>query len=194
MEPERAAGARAHAALHLSGFLLTVVAALMIGVGSTLTWVTVGLAGRSQLDSATVGIDLVDGKVALACAVILLICVLATRAATEPGLRTTIAATIVVAAAVAAAIAGVFLVTAHGRFDPVSNEALVQRLAAALQQPVDTVREQLRATLEALGAFTRVGIGAMLVLAGGAVGCAGGAVTVLWARRIADGLREGVGF
>jgi hypothetical protein len=173
--------------LRLTGFLLTVVGALLLGVGSLLTWVTVGLAGQSQLDSVTVGVDILDGKLVLACAVILLLCVLATRMATEPTMRTALAAAIVVGGVVAASVAVVFLVTAHGRFDPVSNDDLIQKLATALQAPVDTVREQLRATLEALGGFTRVGIGPALVIAGGILAGAGGAVTILWTRRTPAG-------
>jgi Tryptophan-associated transmembrane protein (Trp_oprn_chp) len=173
--------------LRLTGFLLTVVGALLLGVGSLLTWVTVGLAGQSQLDSVTVGVDILDGKLVLACAVILLLCVLATRMATEPTMRTALAAAIVVGGVVAASVAVVFLVTAHGRFDPVSNDDLIQKLATALQAPVDTVREQLRATLEALGGFTRVGIGPAFAIAGGILAGAGGAVTILWTRRTPAG-------
>jgi hypothetical protein len=184
MEPEPAVDASLPSALRLTGFLLTVAGALLMGVGSVVGWVTVGLAGQPQLDAVTIGTDTVDGKVTLACAVIVLICVLATRMVTEPRLRTTLAALIVVAGVVATVVAGVFLVTAHGRFDPVSNDDLVQRLAAALQQPVESVREQLRATLEALGGFTRVGVGAWIVVAGSILSCAGGVVTLRWARRV----------
>jgi hypothetical protein len=187
MEPEPSLDASRPSSLRLAGFLLTVGAALLIGVGSALTWVTVGLAGRSQVDSVTRGVEIVDGKVTLACAVILLLCILATRMVGEPRTRATLAAAIVVAGAVAAVVAGLFLVTAHGRFDPVSNDDLVRKLATALQQPVDTVRDELRATLEALGGFTRVGIGPVLVLAGGVLGCAGGIVTVLWTKRMSSG-------
>jgi hypothetical protein len=173
--------------LRLAGFLMTVVGALLIGVGSVLTWVTVGLADRPQVDTVTPGVDVVDGMVALACAVILLVCLLATRMVTEPRIRTTLAATIVIAGAIAATVAGFFLVTAHGRFDPVSNDDLIEKLATALQQPVDTVRDELRATLEALGGFTRVGIGPVLVLAGGVLGSTGGFLTLLWTwRRSSD--------
>jgi hypothetical protein len=183
MEPEPTPDTSPPSSLRLTGFLLTVVGALLLGVGSLLTWVTVGLAGQSQLDSVTVGTDILDGKVVLACAVILLVCVLATRMATEPGMRTALAAAIVVGGVVAAAVAVVFLLTAHGRFDPVSNDDLIQKLATALQAPVDTVREQLRVTLEALGGFTRVGIGPAFVIAGGILAGAGGAVTIVWTRR-----------
>jgi hypothetical protein len=183
MEPEPAADVSQPSSRRLTGFLLTVAGALLIGVGSLLTWVTVGLTGQSQLDSVTVGVDIVEGRVVLACAVILLICVLPTRMAVDWRMRTTLAVTIVVAGVAAAAVAVVFLVTVHGRFDPVSNEDLVQKLATALQEPVDTVRESLRATLEALGGFTRVGIGPPLVVAGGLRGCAGGVVTIRWTKR-----------
>jgi hypothetical protein len=182
MDQDPARDASRATSVRLTGFLLTASAALVIGVGSVLTWVTVGLAGQPQLDSPTVGTDIPDGKVTLACAAILLICVLATRAVTEPRMRAALAATIAVAGLVAAVVAGVFLVQAHARFDPVANDDLVRRLAAALEQPVDIVRGQLQQTLEALGGFTRTGVGAAIVVAGGLLGVAGGVLTLRWAR------------
>src|SRR5438093_8045658 len=83
--------------LRLAGFACTAVGALLIGVGAATTWatVTIGSVGGSQLPAGappgglgsslppipTKGTDTIEGKIALACALIILVSILLIRIA-----------------------------------------------------------------------------------------------------------------
>jgi hypothetical protein len=182
MEPAPAFDASAPSPLRLWGFLLTVLGALLAGVGALLTWVTVGFT-TPPIASASKGVDLWEGLVVLGCAVLLLVGILATRALRSRGSRTLAAAVLTGAGFVAMAIAGAFLVTAPSRFSPVDATKLVDTLARALGQPVDQVKQALQQATAQLGPYTTVGAGPWLALAGGVLGLVGGILALAWTTR-----------
>ncbi len=169
--------------LRLAGFLTTVAGGLLAGVGATLTWVTVGIEVAEGIDSVTKGIDLWDGQVVLACALVMLIAVLVTRMASSDGLRRSFAAVVIGAGFVTLAVATAFVLSATTRFDPVEDDALVSAIAEASGVPEDQVRASIDDTLEELGAFTTVGPGPYLAIAGGLAGVVGGVLVLAWVSR-----------
>jgi hypothetical protein len=167
--------------LRVVGFLLAAAGALAIGVGAVLIWVTVGLR-TIGVESASPGVDLTEGKIALALAVVMLVAVLVARAGAS-GART-VAAVIVLAAGVGAvATAGAFLTTASSRYSAVETDEVAERIAEQSGLPFETVRERLAASAETLGHYTDTGPGVYVALAGGVVGSAGGVLTLAWASR-----------
>lgn len=179
--------------LRLAGFLATVVGALLAGVGATLTWVTVGIEVAEGIDTDTKGVDVWDGQVVLACAVIMLIAVLVTRMTSSDGLRRSFAAVVIGAGFVALAVATAFVLSATTRFDPIEDDALVSAIAEAAGVPEDQVRASIDETLEELGAFTTIGPGPYLAIAGGLAGVVGGVLVLAWANRPWDSDRAAGG-
>jgi hypothetical protein len=159
--------------LRAVGFLVTVGGALTAGIGAMLTWVSVSLPGT--IPEVYLGVDLVEGTIALALAVVALVAVLASRIAATGSARRRAAAAVVVAGIALVAIAGGEALTAGGRF----RDDVVRDVTSAVDgaaAPVDT------AALEA-AIDVRLGIGVWLTLAGGLATAAGGLVTRAWASR-----------
>jgi hypothetical protein len=151
--------------LRLAGFLLSVLAALAIGLGSLMTWATVGIP-QENVNTDIPGVDLTDGKIALACAVILLVCTFLTRVVT--GTAAVVFASVAIVASIAAlATGGAFLLTGLDR----------SRVIDSLPPPE---------LWEAVGAFREMGPGALVVMLGGAVGIVGGILSLAWAMRGRD--------
>jgi hypothetical protein len=169
--------------LRLAAFALTAFGALVIGVGSILTWVTVGFANLGAISSASRGTDLRDGKITLACAVVTLILVLASRLVSDTA-RAVMAGIVVVVGALAVAVAGWFIRSAPTNYPPVDSEALVTRLAQGLGKSPDEIRTTLAGEIDKLGAFTHVGAGPLVALIGGLMVVVGGVLTVRWAARL----------
>ena len=167
--------------LRIAGFLAAAAGALAIGIGAVLIWVTVGLR-TIGVETASPGVDLIEGKIALALAVIMLIAVLVARAGAG-GARNAAAVIVLVAGLGAAATAAAFLATASSRYSAVETDETAEALAGSLGLPVETVREQLAASAETLGDYTDTGPGVYVTLAGGVVGFAGGVLTLAWASR-----------
>lgn len=190
MEPAPALDASRPSPLRLAGFLVTVIGALLAGIGAAGTWVTVGISGQGQLDSVTKGTDAWEGKVVLACAVVMLVGVLGTRMVRSRGARAAVAVLVAVAGLAASAIGGWFLATASSRFSPVADASIAAKLAEVLGKPVDQVSTELQQVVEKLGGFTTVGIGPKLALAGGVLGLIGGILVLRWTSRAAVGTPE----
>jgi Tryptophan-associated transmembrane protein (Trp_oprn_chp) len=186
VEPAPALDASRPTALRLWGFLLCAIGALLAGIASVLTWVTVGLRKVPAMDSASRGLDLVDGKVVLVAAVVMLVGVMATRLI-APRARRLVAVVVLLAGIVTIVVSGLFLARASDRFHAVDSEAVVEKFAQATGRPADVVRAHMEGVVAQLGGFTDVGPGAWVALAGGAVGTAGGVLVVLWSRRASDG-------
>jgi hypothetical protein len=167
--------------LRVAGFLAATAGALGIGVGAVLDWVTVGLR-EIGVETAFPGVDLTEGKIAIALAVVMLIAVLVARAGVG-GARRVAAVIVLVAALGAVATAGAFLATVSSRYSAVDAGETAEGLAEELGLPVETVRQQLVESAEVLGDYTDAGPGVYVTLAGGVVGFAGGLLTLVWASR-----------
>ena len=182
VEPAPALNVSRPSALRLLGFLLLAAGALLAGIASVLTWVTVGLRQEPQVSPQIPGLDTIDGKIVLGAAVVMLVGVIATRVV-SPAARKAVAFVVLVAAVAVIVVAGAFLVRASDRFEAVDSDVLVQKIAEVTGQPVDSVRRQMEQVVTQLGGFTDVGPGPWLALAGGVLGAAGGVLVVAWSRR-----------
>jgi hypothetical protein len=151
--------------LRLTGFALTVLGALLAGVGAVQTWVTVGLENvQTNTDTVVPGTDLRDGMVVLGAAAVMLVAVLAIRALKGRRARATAAAFVIAASFVCVAIAGAFFATAEQRSDV-----------------LDLIADpEVR---EAVDYFVDIGVGPLLALLGGVLGFVGGVLSLAWAVR-----------
>jgi hypothetical protein len=163
-EPEPRLDASRPSGLRAAGFLLTAVGGFLIGLGAVGVWLTVGIPGESAHTSIR-GTDLPDGRVALVCAVIVLVSLLASRLVRSRRARVTLAVLALVAAIVAAALAIAFLATGDER------SAVVQTIG---------IPEALWARF---GVFRDLGPSVWLVVTGGILGAAGAVLTLSWAGR-----------
>ncbi|HYJ61027.1 MAG TPA: hypothetical protein VE032_06130 [Actinomycetota bacterium] len=154
------------APLRLAGFLLAVVGALLVGIGVVTTWATVGIGGEN-IHTDIPGVDLPDGKVALGCAVVMLVGILATRMVRSGRAAAAWSGLVIAVGVIAMAIGGAFLVTGLDR------SAVVASLPP-------------REFWDAVGAFEDLGTGAILVLLGGVLGFCGGIASLAWAMRGRD--------
>jgi Tryptophan-associated transmembrane protein (Trp_oprn_chp) len=184
MEPAPAMNVSRPSALRLWGFVLAAVAALLAGIASALTWVTVGLRDQASVTSDIRGLDIVDGKIVLGAAVVIIVGVISTRLV-APSARTIVAAGVLLAAIVVLVVAAAFLLRASDRFEAVDSDVLVQKIAEATGEPVEAVRPRMEEVVAKLGGFTDLELGAWLALAGGVVGTVGGVLVVAWGRRTA---------
>jgi apolipoprotein N-acyltransferase len=185
MEPSTEPDASA-SGLRSAGFIVTVLGALLAGVGAALTWVTVGIETVDALDTVTKGLDVWDGIVVLVCAVAMLVGVLASRLVSSGSARRGFGALVIAAGFVALSVAGAFVMTATTRFDPVDDDRLVAAIAEAAGVPPSEVQASIDETLGELGAFTRIGPGPYLAIAGGLAGAIGGVLVLAWASRVPD--------
>jgi len=149
-------------ASRLAGFVVASVGALLMGVGATATWITVGIPDESA-HTMIRGTDLTDGVIVLLCAIAVLAAVVVTRIAGSSSARQTLGALVAIAGLVAGAIGAAFLVGGKDR------EAVIK----ALGIPRDLWSQ--------FGAFRDLGPGAYLVVIGGLIGIVGGILTMAWA-------------
>jgi hypothetical protein len=171
--------------LRLAAFALTAIGALVIGVGSILTWVTVGFADPhlAALTSPTKGTDITDGKIALGCAVVTLLLVVASRLVSDT-VRAVMAGIVVVAGGLATAVAAMFIRSASTKYTPIDSEGLIARIAAYLGKTPDEIRAAFAGVADKLGPYTNVGAGPWVVVVGGVMVVVGGVLTVRWAARL----------
>ena len=139
------AGAGDDTSLRLAGFGLTALGGMLIGVGALMPWIRTSLEGIPDAYSPTYyGIDLPDGLVVLAAAVVVLGGLAITRLAPSPRARRAAAGAVVTASFVALAIAGAAIVSAASRFEPTAVGAAQQRLTLHAQGSVPRVVVQLQ--------------------------------------------------
>jgi hypothetical protein len=172
-EPARSDGLRSAA------FLCTVLAALAVGVGALLTWVTFGLDDPNAhvLDQVYKGVDLAEGLVALGCAVVLLVGTLVFRGLARMG-RTVVAVLMIAAGVVAVGAAGATIVTANTRLEGQFIDGLSSEAGTP---PTGAIRQQLEDATD-----TTLGAGIWLTLAGGFLGFVGGTLSLAYAVRLDD--------
>ena len=150
----------------VAGFGLTAVGGLLMGVGALMPWIRSSIAELPDEYSPTYyGIDLPDGLVVLAAAIVVLVGLAVTRLAASPDIRRLAAGVVIAASLVAIAIAIVAVLTAAGRFEP----DIVEDVLADLPSIASGQRERVEELLE-----TRLAPGAFVALAGGLLGVIGG--------------------
>jgi hypothetical protein len=172
-EPARSDGLRSAA------FLCTVLAALAVGVGALLTWVTFGLDDPNAhvLDQVYKGVDLAEGLVALGCAVVLLVGTLVFRGLARMG-RTVVAVLMIAAGVVAVGAAGATILTANTRLEGQFIDGLTSEAGTP---PTGAIRQQLEDRTD-----TTLGAGIWLTFAGGFLGFVGGTLSLAYAVRLDD--------
>ncbi len=174
--------------LRLAGFLLTAAGSALAGVGSLLTWASVGFRGdvAGTLALPVRGVDVGEGRAVLVLAVGSLLGVLLLRP--SPGRAPQLLAVLLIAAGlVSAGLALADGALAARRFvDRSRLDGIARALSLQLGRPYREVRERLGREFEATVWVGR-GAGLFLVVAGGAVGASGGGLTLAWARRRVPG-------
>jgi hypothetical protein len=155
------------------GFLLTALGGFVAAIGALLTWVTVGIPNESDHTEIR-GVDLIEGRVVLACAALVLGAVIAGRLAGSVRARRGLAVFAAIAGLTAATIAAWFLLRGADR----------PAVVAAVGIP--------RELWERFGVFRNVGIGPVLALVGGLASVAW-AVLAVAGRRPAPSTAADVG-
>lgn len=180
-------------AVRLWGFACLVGGALLAGVGALLTWATVGFPGdeRGTLDVAVKGVDVWEGTVVLAVAVLALVGMLTMRLASGTEARRAIAFAIATLGALVMALALSVAIRADARFGgPEGLDDVAASLAERLGQDPAAVRTELE---RQFGDQIRVdlGPGVPVAIAGGLLIDAGGALSLLWVKERAGSAAEG---
>ena len=165
--------------LRLFGFLFTAAGGLLIAWGAISDWATVVFQGQSFPNSATPGVDVVEGKVALGLGVLLLVAIVSMRLVSTAAGRRALAIAICLAAALALAIGVVDMLRAEDRFGDYAVEQIAQRIADATGVPIEQVRDDVQAQIDREGSI-ELGIGLWLVVAGGGLGLVGGLLDLAW--------------
>lgn len=172
--------------LRLAGFLTLAAGALAAGIGATRDWVIVGFP-QDEAGSTDVpfrGTDVWEGKAVLLIAVAALLCLLAIRLVQTSATRKAIAVLVIALGVLAAALPLADALRARDRFGGGEGlDQIASGLATQLELPEDVVRAQLE---EQFGAFLQVDVqpGLWLSAFGGLLIACGGALSLVWARRI----------
>ncbi|HEU4353961.1 MAG TPA: Trp biosynthesis-associated membrane protein [Actinomycetota bacterium] len=175
-------------AVRLWGFLFLVVGAVVAGLGALMDWATLGFPGdeRGALDVAVKGIDVWEGKVVLASAVLALVGMVAMRLARGTETRRVLAFGIATLGALVIAVALSVAIRADARLggseglDEISGglaEQLGEDPAAVRAQLEQQYGEQLRVDL---------GPGVWVAVVGGVLIDVGGALGLLWVKQRAE--------
>jgi hypothetical protein len=186
MEAEPRLDASAPSSLRLAAFVLTAVGALAMGVGSLLTWVTVGIADAEGIQTVSPGTDLAGGLFTLVSAVVILVLVVMSRLVGD-GARRILAAVVILMGSLSALLAAWFVNAAPDYYSPVDDQKLIDAIASATGKTPEQVRAALAQVIDQLGGYTHVGPGPWVVIVGAALAIAGGILTLRWARAIASG-------
>ncbi len=184
MEPQPSLDASAPSNLRLAAFALTAGGALLIGVGSLLTWVSVGIADAQGMPpTVSPGTDLAAGLVTLVSAAVILVLVVMSRLV-GAGARRILASVVILLGAVSALLAAWFIKAAPDYYSPVDDQRLVDAIASTTGRTAEEVRTALATVIDQLGGYTHVGPGPWVVIIGGVVAIAGGVLTLRWAAAI----------
>jgi len=174
-EPEVAAPASPSGRLRIAGFLCAALGGLLAGAATMVPWIRTTLQDLpATLAPTYYGIDLPDGVVVLALAVVIVLAVLLARVGKSARGRRGAAIVVIVASFIVIGVSGAAAVTASSRFEPtVVNDIL------GIVAPDGATPEQ-RTGVEDL-VETSVGVGPWLALAGGVLALIGGVMTLAWA-------------
>ena len=173
--------------LRLAGFLTLAAGGAMLGIGAISTWGSVGFPEEidptRSVTAAVPGIDLWEGMLALAAALVVLIGMLALRISRSAATRRLIAVVITVVAFGAAALAVTVAVGAQDRF--VQTEGL-DAYARTLSEELDLPFEQVRRDIEEIfrqDLLVETAPGIWVTVAGGVLAGIGGILSLAWVRR-----------
>lgn len=163
--------------LRFTGFTLTVLGALLAGLGALLEWgtLTIGSGGSSFPPLAIHGTDIIEGKIALIAAAAALVAALLMRVGNTQRARPTFIWLALVAGIVAVAAPALTALRAEERLSS-SMSASAVTIAAVTGAKVSDVTDQLKA-LEQVS--LRPGI--WICIVGGAIAIAGAVLSLRWA-------------
>lgn len=173
--------------LRLAGFVATALGGLIVGLGATRDWATVGFPGdaRGALDVAVKGIDVWEGKVALFAGLGILVVVVAMRLVASASARRAAAGLIVVLGLVAGALAAWDAAGPEARLGGAESfDRAARIISQRVGLPFATILRQLQTQF---GRQLRLdlGVGVWLTILGAAVAVAGGVLGLVWAGRTA---------
>ena len=149
--------------LRLAAFAFTAVGALLLGLGSIMTWVTYGIRFPGDVPTVVPGTDDVAGRIVLVCAALVLVAVIASRVISVRG-RRLLALSITVAGGAAVGVSVWFVVTVADRY------AAIQADPGRTSAPV--------------ASYADLGPGPWVAIVGGLLALAGGILTYRWATRV----------
>jgi hypothetical protein len=170
--------------LRLWGFLVLAAGALLAGLGAVMDWAIVGFPDdpSGHLDVAIKGVDVWEGTIVLAAAVLALVGQIALRATRGRERRRAVAFGLASLGALILAIALSVAVRADARFGGSEGlDELAAGLAEQLDEPVDAVRAQLEERF-AEQITVDLGPGVWVAALGGVLVDLGGALNLAWVR------------
>jgi hypothetical protein len=178
VEPRHAA---ASSRLRLGGFALTVLGAALLGFACTRPWVTVGLEGDEGgvLSQRFPGLDLWQGKVALACAVVLLVGVLLIRSRRSPRSGRTVAVVMIVAGVVAIGVTAFVAVGGPSMLKDEAVDGMVDAAAAAAGISHAAAAAQVDALVD-VGVDSSAQTGVFVAIAGAVIATIGAVLGLAW--------------
>lgn len=165
--------------LRVAGSGLTIAGALLAGIGSTLTWSTVGLRLDTEgvLDLEFRGIDLLGGIVVLVVAVAALVGLIALRSAAGRT-RDRIGIALLLAGLVITAMPISVALRAEDRAVRGMAGVTAETSGLTIEEATELIRED-----PSLAVRSEIGLGSWLTLAGGALVVAGTVANLARARR-----------
>lgn len=175
-------------AVRLWGFLFLVVGAVVAGLGALMDWATLGFPGdeRGALDVAVKGVDVWEGKVVLAAAVLALVGQIAMRLVRGTESRRVLAFGIATLGALVIAVTLSVAMRADARLGGSQGlDEMASGLAERLGEDPAAVRAQLE---RQYGEQLRVdlGPGVAVAVVGGVLIDVGGALGLLWVKQGAE--------
>jgi hypothetical protein len=167
--------------LRAAGFLVTVAGSLLTGVGALQAWAEIGLEGNTAgvISPTYLGVDLLEGKIAIGLAVIAVAGVLLARAG-RTGSRRWAAVVVLVSGVAILVSAGELAIVGSDRLerDAVASTRDALREHAAQEEVIDDVVALVEARLQP---------GVWVAIAGGVLVVVGGSMSLVWARRAMSG-------
>jgi uncharacterized membrane protein len=165
--------------LRVAGSVLTIVGALIAGIGSTLAWTTAGLRLDPQgvLDLEFRGLDLIGGIIALVVAVLTLGGLTLFRRASGRA-RERLGVGLLFAGAVTMAMPLSVAIRAEERAVEGMAEVAAQTGGLRIEEATELIRED-----PSLAVRSELGPGIWLTVAGGALVIVGMAANLAWTRR-----------
>jgi hypothetical protein len=168
--------------LRLWGFLVTIVGGTLMGVGSILAWASVSIVvqgAASNFDPIdTRGLDILEGRIALGAAILVLIGIPAMRGALTRTGRRAWAITIVLASLLAGGVVVYAMANPEERLAGGATESCAQEVSAQVGVPLGGARSQCE---KLGGADVELSAGLYVAMAGAVLGIAGGILGVIWA-------------
>jgi hypothetical protein len=165
--------------LRVAGSVLTIVGALIAGIGSTLAWTTAGLRLDTQgvLDLEFRGLDLIGGIIALVVAVLTLGGLTLFRRATGRA-RERLGVGLLFAGVVTMAMPLSVAIRAEERAVEGMAKVAAQTGGLRIEEATELIRED-----PSLAVRSELGPGIWLTVAGGALVIVGTAANLAWTRR-----------